>query len=109
MEELVSIVVPVYNVEAYLDECVQSLVDQTYRNLEIILVNDGSTDRSGSICDLWAQKDERIRVIHKENAGAGMARNTGMDMTKTPRRTGIAPCWRPFFICKLWMPVEQVD
>ena len=82
MEELVSIVVPVYNVEAYLDECVQSLVDQTYRNLEIILVNDGSTDRCSEKCDTWAERDKRIKVLHKENAGLGMARNSGMDIAE---------------------------
>lgn len=79
MEELVSIVVPVYNVEEYLNECVKSLVNQTYTNLEIILVDDGSTDSSPDLCEQWAKKDKRIRVIHKRNAGAGMARNTGMD------------------------------
>ena len=80
MEELVSIVVPVYNVEAYLDECVQSLVDQTYQNLEIILVDDGSTDSCPGLCETWAKKDSRIRVVHKENAGLGFARNTGIDL-----------------------------
>ena len=77
--DLISVIVPVYKVEAYLDRCVQSIVDQTYRNLEIILVDDGSPDNSGAICDAWAAKDSRIRVIHKENAGAGAARNTGLD------------------------------
>lgn len=79
MDWLVSVVVPVYNVEAYLDRCVKSIVDQTYRNIEIILVDDGSTDRSGQMCDVWAQKDNRILVIHKQNQGAGMARNTGIE------------------------------
>lgn len=76
---LISVVVPVYNVEKYLDRCVASIAAQTYRNLEIILVDDGSPDSSGALCDAWAAKDSRIRVIHKENNGAGAARNTGLD------------------------------
>lgn len=79
MSELVSVVVPIYNVEKYLDRCITSVVNQTYANLEIILVDDGSPDGCPQICDTWAQKDSRIRVIHKENAGLGMARNTGID------------------------------
>ena len=80
MYELVSIILPVYNVQDYLNSCVTSLVNQTYSNIEIILVDDGSTDKSASMCDRWAAQDFRIRVIHKENCGAGMARNTGLDM-----------------------------
>ena len=76
---LVTCVVPVYNVEKYLDRCLESIVCQTYRDQEIILVDDGSPDASPRICDAWAEKDSRIRVIHKENAGLGMARNTGID------------------------------
>ena len=76
---LISVILPVYKVEKYLDRCLQSITDQTYRNLEIILVDDGSPDSSGAICDAWAAKDSRIRVIHKQNAGAGAARNTGLD------------------------------
>lgn len=78
-EPLISVIVPVYNVSAYLDRCMQSLVGQTYRNLEIILVDDGSTDNSGQLCDLWAEKDSRIRVIHRKNNGLSQARNTGLD------------------------------
>lgn len=77
---LISVIVPVYRVEKYLDRCLASIAGQTYRNLEIILVDDGSPDASGAICDAWAAKDSRIRVIHKENAGAGAARNTGLDV-----------------------------
>lgn len=77
---LISVIVPVYRVEKYLDRCLASIAGQTYRNLEIILVDDGSPDSSGAICDAWAAKDSRIRVIHKENAGAGAARNTGLDV-----------------------------
>ena len=79
---LISVVVPVYRVEEYLDHCVSSIVEQTYPNLEILLVDDGSPDKSGEICDRWAQRDSRIRVIHKQNAGAGAARNTALDMAK---------------------------
>ena len=77
---LISVIVPVYRVEKYLNRCLQSIAGQTFRNLEIILVDDGSPDGSGAICDAWAEKDNRIRVIHKENAGAGAARNTGLDV-----------------------------
>lgn len=79
MEPLISVIVPVYKVEAYLDKCIQSIVDQTYRNLEIILVDDGSPDRCPEICDEWALKDDRIWVIHQENKGLSGARNTGLD------------------------------
>lgn len=78
-ETLLSVIVPVYNVEAYLVKCVDSILNQTYKNLEVILVNDGSTDTSGSLCDALARKDSRIRVIHKENGGLSSARNAGMD------------------------------
>ncbi len=79
---MVSIVVPVYNVEKYLRQCVNSLINQTYKDIEIILVDDGSKDGSGKICDEYAEKYDFIRVIHKENAGLGMARNTGMEAAK---------------------------
>lgn len=72
---LVSVIVPVYKVEDYLDKCVKSIVTQTYENLEIILVDDGSPDNCPSMCDSWAQKDSRIKVIHKENGGVSSARN----------------------------------
>lgn len=76
----VSIIVPVYNAEKYLDRCIESAVNQTYSNIEIILVNDGSADKSASICDSWKKRDCRIKVIHKSNEGAGLARNTGLDV-----------------------------
>lgn len=75
----VSVVIPVYNVEKYLDRCIDSVTNQTYADIEIILVDDGSTDGSRVICDKWAEKDSRIKVIHKANEGAGLARNTGLD------------------------------
>lgn len=77
--DLVTVVVPIYNVEPYLNRCIDSIVTQSYRNLEIILVDDGSPDNCPQMCDEWAQKDKRIRVIHKANAGLGMARNTGIE------------------------------
>lgn len=77
-QPLVSIVIPVYNVQDYLTECVDSAVEQTYKNLEIILVDDGSTDKSGSLCDEWKNKDSRIKVIHKKNGGQSDARNVGI-------------------------------
>lgn len=79
---LVSIIVPVYNIEKYILECIQSLVNQTYTNLQIILVDDGSKDNSGIICDEWAAKDQRIEVIHKVNGGLSDARNAGLDKVK---------------------------
>lgn len=78
MKPLISVIVPVYKVEAYLDRCIQSIVEQTYQNLEIILVDDGSPDRCPIMCDFWAKKDNRIKVMHKENGGLSDARNVGM-------------------------------
>ena len=77
---LVSVIVPVYNVAPYLEQCLDSIVNQTYRNLEIILVDDGSTDESGAICDRYAEQDSRIKVVHKENGGQSSARNVALDM-----------------------------
>ena len=80
MEPLLSVIVPVYKVEAYLRNCVDSILAQTYQNLEIILVDDGSPDNCGAICDEYASKDSRIRVIHKPNGGLSDARNAGMSI-----------------------------
>lgn len=79
---LISVIVPVYRVEKYLDRCLVSLTGQTYENIEILLVDDGSPDGSGAICDAWAQKDERVQVIHQENAGGGAARNAALDRAR---------------------------
>jgi glycosyltransferase involved in cell wall biosynthesis len=81
-EELISVIIPVYNVAPYLRECLDSVVRQTYTNLEIILIDDGSTDNSGKICDDYAAVDKRISVVHQENAGLGPARNTGLNICK---------------------------
>ena len=77
-EPLVSIIIPVYKVEKFLDECVKSVVAQTYRNLEILLVDDGSPDDCPAMCDAWATRDPRVRVIHKSNGGLSDARNAGI-------------------------------
>jgi len=82
-QPLLSVIVPCYNVEKYLDKCVSSIIAQTYSNFEILLVNDGSTDDTGVICDLWQEKDRRIRVIHKENEGSSCARKTGIENAKS--------------------------
>ena len=82
MEPLLSIIVPIYNVEQYLERCIESIINQTYKNLEIILVDDGSKDNSGTIADTYASKDNRIKVIHKENGGLSDARNHGLDQSK---------------------------
>ena len=79
---MISIIVPVYNVENYLDRCMERLQNQTYGNLEIILVDDGSKDNSGALCDAYAKKDPRVKVLHKENGGVSSARNAGLDIAQ---------------------------
>lgn len=79
-EDLISVIVPIYKVELYLNQCIESIVKQTYHNLEIILVDDGSPDNCGGICDEWAKKDCRIKVIHKLNGGLSDARNAGIEI-----------------------------
>jgi len=78
MKDLISVIVPVYNVAAYLPQCVESILQQDYEKLEIILIDDGSTDESGAICDQYASADSRIRVIHQKNGGAAAAKNAGL-------------------------------
>lgn len=79
---MISIIVPVYNAEKYINRCIDSLVNQTYKNIEIILIDDGSDDKSGFLCDTYAKKDDRIRVVHQENQGVSVARNRGIDVAK---------------------------
>ena len=74
---LFSIIVPIYNVDLYLEECLNSICKQTYTNFEVILVDDGSTDKSGAICDMYVKRDQRFRVIHKKNGGLVSARQSG--------------------------------
>ena len=82
MNDLISVVIPVYRVEKYLERCVESVINQTYANLEIILIDDGSPDNSGNICDEYAKIDKRIKVIHKKNGGLSDARNVGIENSK---------------------------
>ena len=79
MKELISVIVPVYNCEKYIEICIRSVLQQTYTNLELILVDDGSTDGSGKVCDQYADRDTRVKVIHKENGGVSSARNWGIE------------------------------
>lgn len=80
--DLISLIIPIYNVELYIDDCINTLIKQTYQNLEIILVDDGSTDNCPSICDYYEKKDKRIKVIHKKNGGLSDARNSGLKIAK---------------------------
>ena len=80
INDLISVIVPVYNVEKYLVQCINSILNQTIKNLEIILVDDGSLDNSGKICDEFSKKDDRIVAIHKENNGLSSARNAGLEI-----------------------------
>lgn len=82
MEKLLSVIIPIYNVELYLDRCMESVINQTYKNLEIIMVDDGSPDTCPQKCDEWAKKDSRIKVIHKKNGGLSDARNSGIQLAK---------------------------
>ena len=82
MDPLVSIIVPVYNAEKTLNKCVDSILNQTFQDWELLLIDDGSTDRSGELCDEYANKDSRVRVFHKINEGVSSARNVGLDNAK---------------------------
>ena len=79
--DLISVIVPIYNSKRYLNRCIDSIVDQTYKNLEIILVDDGSTDGSSKICDDWKESDERVKVIHQQNQGISASRNHGISFS----------------------------
>jgi len=82
LQDLISVIIPIYGVEKYLDECISSVCNQTYRNLEIILVDDGSRDRCPQLCDAWSMRDDRIRVIHKKNGGLHSARQAGISTAR---------------------------
>ena len=82
MNPLVSVIIPIYNAEKYLEECIQSVINQSFTDFELLLINDGSIDTSGAICDKYALADTRIKVFHKENAGVSSARNLGIENAK---------------------------
>ena len=82
MDDLISIIIPVYNAEKWLQRCIDSILNQTFSHFELLLIDDGSTDRSGEICDLNASRDERVRVCHQKNGGVSIARNTGIEMAE---------------------------
>ena len=94
-----SIIVPVYNVEDYLERCLDSIISQTFSNIEIICVDDGSTDNSGNICEEYADKEQRISVIHKENEGPAAARNDGLE--------NIQGAYVSFVDCDDWLEPEM--
>lgn len=81
-EAMISVIIPIYNAELYLNRCIESVLHQTYSNLEVILVDDGSTDHSGEICDSYRETDKRVKVIHQENGGPSLARNRGLRLAK---------------------------
>ncbi len=91
MNPLLSIITPVYNVETYLDRCVYSVLSQSYRNIELILIDDGSTDGSSLLCDKWKEKDGRVFVVHKENGGVSSARNAGLEIAQGDYITFVDP------------------
>ena len=91
MSALLSIISPVYNVESYLDRCVKSILTQSYHDIELILIDDGSTDGSSALCDKWAAEDSRVKVIHKENGGVSSARNVGLELATGEYLTLIDP------------------
>ncbi|KXT76962.1 glycosyltransferase family 2 protein [Streptococcus sp. DD12] len=109
MSDLVTAIVPIYNVEKYLDACIQSLLAQTYPQLEILLVDDGATDASGALCEAWAQKDPRIRVLHKANGGLSDARNYGIARAKGDYLVFVDGDDRvkPTFIAELYQAISQ--
>lgn len=111
MRELISVIIPVYKVEAYLTACVESVLAQTYQNIEIILVDDGSPDRCPQMCDEFAVRDSRIQVIHKENGGLSSARNAGIDVAKGKFLAFLDSddLWTPLFLERLYRAIEETD
>ena len=98
---LISIIVPVYNAEKTLNRCVSSILSQTFQDWELLLIDDGSTDRSGKLCDEYAAKDQRIKVFHKKNGGVSSARNIGLDHAKGQ--------WVTFVDCDDWIVDSALD
>ena len=98
---MVSCIIPVYNTEKYLPRCIESVLAQTFVDWEMLLIDDGSTDASGSICDEYAAKDERIRVFHKENGGISSARNVGLNYAQGE--------WIFFFFCDYSLPKTSLE
>lgn len=112
MSHFVSVIVPVYNTEKYLDKCIQSILNQSFTDFELLLINDGSTDRSGAICDAYALQDERVRVFHKKNGGVSSTRNMGLDEAKGEWITFVdSDDWlKPDYLMNLYACVnEKVD
>ncbi len=111
MEALISVIIPVYKVEDYLKRCVDSVLAQTYQNMEIILVDDGSPDRCPKLCDEYAEKYEKIRVIHQENRGLSGARNAGIDAAKGEYLAFVDSddLWSPYFLERLYRAITEND
>lgn len=111
MEPLISVIVPIYNVEPYVRRCVDSLLAQSYRNLELFLVDDGSTDGSGRICDAYAARDARVRVIHKKNGGLSDARNAALDVMQGDYVAFVdGDDWvSPYYVANLYKALKKVD
>lgn len=111
MQPLISVIVPVYKVEAYLPACVESVLGQTYQNFELILVDDGSPDNCPQICDDFAARDARIRVIHKENGGLSSARNAGIDLARGEYLAFLDSddLWSPLFLDRLYRAIQEAD
>lgn len=111
MQPLISVIIPVYKVEAYLTACVESVLAQTYPNIEIILVDDGSPDGCPAICDAFAARDSRIRVLHKENGGLSSARNAGIDMAGGDYLALLDSddLWSPRFLERLFRAIQETE
>ena len=108
---MISIIVPIYKVEEYLPRCIESILNQTYQDFELILVDDGSPDLSGDICDVYAETDPRIKVIHQENSGISDARNEGLSRAKGEYISFIdSDDWvHPEFLQQLLYTIEKYD
>lgn len=111
MEEKISVIVPIYNVEKYIGRCVESILNQTYKNIELILVDDGSTDRSGKICDEFSENDKRIQVLHNHNRGVSEARNAGLETMSGDYVMFVdSDDWiDPFMIEKMYRTLKKYD